>query len=224
MCFCFFTEPQSKGKRNDGNKSLTGVDSDTHWERSGSKLKLKSNRRRGVGSHNLQENPNHRDYGSDYGNYGSFHGITKFSTINSNTFNNATFYQDLFEFDPSVHFTDIKTKSVLIHWTRIYGLCNRFLNDITTVNTTNNKNISNIKVNIDININIIICVDLNILHTISKYQNTCLNDSFICVIDEYSKKNSNFENVLCHLCKHKIPSIFVKNEMPIHYERQETDT
>ena len=81
FCVCFFTEPQSKVKRNDGNRSLTGVDSDTDWKRSGSKSK--SNRRGGVGDHSAKENSNHRDYGSNYD--GSFHGIKNFSTIDAGT-------------------------------------------------------------------------------------------------------------------------------------------
>ena len=225
LCVCFFIEPQSNVKRNDGNGSLTAVDSDTDWKRSGLKSKSQSNRRESV----AKQNSNQRDYDSNYD--GSFHGIKNVSTINSNTFNNALnnilfrmphFYQKLFEFDPKVHFKDIKTKLALIHWTRIYGLCTRFLNDITTVNITNTNNISN--TNVNINVNSINRIDLNILYTISKYQDGCIDDSFVSAIYEYSKTNSNFEYILCHLCKHNIPSIFVKNEIPINDERQKTDT
>ena len=88
-----------------------------------------------------------------------------------------------------------------------YGYCDdimrilltlRFFSDISAINIINNKNISNINVNI--NMNSINSVDLNLLHIIS-----------------------NFKYILCHLRKYNIPSILAKNEMQIDYERQKED-
>ena len=61
-------------------------------------------------------------------------------------------------------------------------------------NATNNKNISNINVNI--NMNSTNCIDLNILHIVSKYQNACFNDSFTSVV------HSSLKYILCHLRKY----------------------